>query len=126
MKIWRSYGSGHSARLTIVGEFKSVEDAELEREALEDFVSAELKKRYPNVEAFKHAWSGRFGNIILDSMIAPNESEYVLGVDWEPDVVRRGTTVEVSGMQTPLLNGIVKLMLLKYPTEIKITGETGP
>jgi hypothetical protein len=125
MKIWRSYGSGHSARLSIVGEFKTAEDAELVKQIVEDFVSAELKKRYPNAEAFKHAWSERFGNIVLSSL-APDESEYFLGVDWEPDVVRKGTTVEVAYMQTTSLNGIIKLMLLKYPTEIKITGETGP
>lgn len=125
MKIWRSYGSGHSARLSIVGEFKNVEDAEFERQVLEDFVSADVKKRYPGINGFRNAWYPQFGDIIMSSL-APDENEYVLGVDWEPDVVRRGTTVEISGMQTTALNGIIKLMLLKYPTEIKITGETGP
>ena len=125
MKIWRSYGSGHSARLSIVGEFKNAEDAELVKEVLKDFVSAEVEKRYPDIDGFRNAWHEKFGNIILSSL-APDESEYFLGVDWAPEVVRRGTTVEVSGMQTTALNGIIKLMLLKYPAEIKITGETGP
>jgi hypothetical protein len=125
MKIWRSYGSGHSARLSIVGEFKSVEDAELMKEVLKDFVSAEVKKRYTDIDGFRDAWFPKFGNIIMSSL-APDENEYFLGVDWEPDVSRTGTTVEVAGMQTTALNGIIKLMLLKYPTEIKITGETGP
>lgn len=125
MKIWRSYGSGHSAHLSIVGEFKSVEDAESMRQILEDFVSAELENRYPNVEAFRAAWRSRFGDIVM-TPLAPSQSEYVLGIESPPDVVRRGTTVEVSDMNSTELNGIVKLMLLKYPTEIKITGETGP
>jgi hypothetical protein len=125
MKIWRSYGSGHSARLTIVGEFKNVKDAELERQILEDYVNAELENRYPNAEAFRQAWHPQFGNIIL-SPLAPGESEYSLGIEYAPKVVRRGTTVEVSSMSTTALNGIIKLMLLKYPTEIKVTGETGP
>ena len=125
MKIWRSYGSGHSARLAIVGEFKTAEDAELIKQIVEDYVSAELEKRYPNAEAFKQAWQGQFGNIILSSL-APDESEYFLGIEYAPDVVRKGTAVEVAYMQTTALNGIIKLMLLKYPTEIKITGETGP
>lgn len=125
MKIWRGYGSGHSARLSIVGEFKNAEDAELVKEVVKDFVSAEVEKRYPDINGFRNAWHEKFGNIILSSL-APDESEYFLGVDWAPDVVRRGTSVEVSGMQTTALNGIIKLMLLKYPTEIKITGETGP
>lgn len=125
MKIWRSYGSGHSARLSIVGEFKNAEDAELVKEVVKDFVSAEVDKRYPDINGFRNAWYPQLGNIILSSL-APDESEYFLGVDWAPDVVRKGTTVEVSGMQTTALNGIIKLMLLKYPTEIKITGETGP
>ena len=29
MKTWRSFGSGHSAHLTVIGTFKSIEDAEL-------------------------------------------------------------------------------------------------
>ena len=125
MKIWKSYGSGHSAHLSIVGEFKSVEDAESVRQILEDFVSAELKDRYPNAEAFRHAWRSRFGDIVV-TPLAPNQNEYVLGIESPPDVVRRGTTVEVSDMNSTELNGIIKLMLLKYPTEIKVTGETGP
>lgn len=125
MKIWRSYGSGHSANLSIVGEFKSVEDAELVRQIVEDFVSAELENRYPNAEAFRHAWRSRFGGIVV-TPLAPDQSEYVLGIESPPDVVRSGTRVEVSEMNSTALNGIIKLMLLKYPTEIKITGETGP
>jgi hypothetical protein len=125
MKIWRSYGSGHSAHLSIVGEFKSVEDAESMRHILEDFVSAELEDRYPNMEAFRAAWRSRLGDIVM-TPLAPSQSEYILGIESPPDVERRGTTVEVSKMRSTALNGIVKLMLLKYPTEIKITGETGP
>lgn len=125
MKIWKSYGSGHSANLSIVGEFKSVEDAELERQILEDFVSAELEERYPNVEAFKNAWRSQFGDIIVTTL-APDQSEYSLGIESAPNVARRGAAVEVSGMETMSLNGIIKLMLLKYPTGIKITGEPGP
>ncbi|HEY0321410.1 MAG TPA: DUF6375 family protein [Pyrinomonadaceae bacterium] len=125
MKIWRSYGSGHSAHLSIVGEFKSVEDAELVRQIVEDFVSADLENRYPNAEAFRQAWRSRFGDIVA-TPLAPDQSEYFLGIESPPDVLRRGTTVEVSEMNTTALNGIIKLMLLKYPTEIKITGETGP
>ncbi len=37
MKIWRSYGSGHSAHLAIVGKFKNVGDAELAQEVIEDW-----------------------------------------------------------------------------------------
>ena len=125
MKIWRSYGSGHSARLTIVGKFKNVQDAELERQILEDYVNAELENRYPSAEAFKNAWHSQFGDLVL-TPLAPSENEYALGIEYAPDVVRKGTTVEVSSMSTTAINGIIKLMLLKYPTEIKITGETGP
>lgn len=124
MKIWRSYGSGHSARLSIVVEFKSVEDAELVKEVLKDFVSAEVEKRYPDINGFRNAWYPQLGNIILTSL-APDEGEYFLGVDWAPDVMRNGTTVEVSGMQTTALNGIIKLMLLKYPPASGTGSATG-
>ena len=125
MKIWRSFGSGHSARLSIVGEFKTVADAELMSRILEDYVNAEYEQRYPNIDAFRDAWVQEFGNIIL-SGLGPNENEFFLGIDDSPDVVRRGTTVEVSGMRTAEIGGIIKLMLLKFPGEIKVSGETGP
>jgi hypothetical protein len=125
MKIWRSYGSGHSARLSIIGEFKDAGDAELMRLVLEDYVNAELEKRYPNIEAFTHAWRSRFGDIIA-SGLGPSQNEFFLGIESAPHIVRSGSTVEVSEMQTAEIGGIIKLMLLKYPTEIKVTGETGP
>jgi hypothetical protein len=40
MKIWQSYGSGHLARISVVGRFKTIESAALAERALQDFVNA--------------------------------------------------------------------------------------
>lgn len=95
------------------------------RLVLEDYVNAELEQRYPDIEAFKRAWGPKFGKII-ETSLAPNENEFFLGIESAPDIVRTGSVVEISEMQTAEIGGILKLMLLKYPTEIKVTGETGP
>ncbi|HXG19411.1 MAG TPA: DUF6375 family protein [Methylomirabilota bacterium] len=120
MKIWRSYGSGHSARLTVVGEFTTVEDASLIEQVVEDFVNAEWEGRYPDVRAFIKAWSSRLRGV---EMLGPNQSEFQMGIDNSADVARSGTRVEVSRIRTAEIGGIIKLMLMKDPTEIKVTGK---
>ncbi len=35
MKIWRSYGSAHSAQITVVGTFANLDDAAFAREIVE-------------------------------------------------------------------------------------------
>src|ERR1051326_6983632 len=47
VKIWRNYGSAHSAHLSVVASFKKVEDAKLAREVMDDFL------RYVWLEADK-------------------------------------------------------------------------
>lgn len=41
----------------MIGEFKTLEDAELARRAVEDFVNAAWEERYPDAAAFAKAWS---------------------------------------------------------------------
>lgn len=123
MKIWRSYGSGHSARLAVVGEFTTVEDAVLIEQVVEDFVNAQWEERYPDVRAFANAWSSRLSGV---EVLGPNQAEFQMGLDNSADVVRSGTRVEVSHIRTAEIGGIIKLMLIKEPTEITVRGKTGP
>jgi Family of unknown function (DUF6375) len=123
MKIWRSYGSAHSADLTIVGEFSNVDDAEFAREIVEDFVNAQWGEHYPDNAAFIAAWKGRLPAL---PYLGPHQSEFEMGIDHDCDVMRNARTVTVSDIRSGEIGGIVKLLLLKNPTQIKITGRTGP
>ena len=123
MKIWHSYGSGHSARLTVVGEFKTVDDAKIAEQVVEDFVNGAWEERYPDVAAFHAAWKDRLGGI---QFLGPNQTEFDMGIDNGCDVARDGTTLTVSHIRSAEIGGIIKLMLLKDSAEIKVTGRTGP
>jgi hypothetical protein len=122
MKIWKSFGSGHSAHLTVIGTFKNIDDAQLAKEVVEDFVNAAWEERYQNVEAFLQAWETRLPAVTL---LGPTAANFDMGIDNPCDVDRDEQTVTVSRIRTTEIGGIIRLMLLKYPTEIKITGITG-
>ena len=121
MKIWRSFGSGHSAHLTVIGTFKSIDDAQLAEAVVEDFVNAE-SGRYPDLQAFQQAWEERLPAVVI---LGPTASNFNMGLDNPCEVEREDKTVKVSAIRSTEIGGIIRLMLLKYPTEIKITGITG-
>jgi hypothetical protein len=123
MKIWRSYGSGHSAHLAVVGEFKNVGDAELAREVVEDFVNALWEERYKDLRQFLDAWKGRIHAI---EFLGPTPDDMMGGLDNGCDVTREGTTVSVTGIRSNEIGGIIKLMLLKDAEPITVNGRTGP
>ncbi len=128
MKIWKGFGSGHSARLTIVGEFTSVEDAELMRELVDDFVNGIQNEKYQTMEEFWNAWDknrvGDFAGMIR--WLGANKDDFEMGLDDTVDVERSEKTVTVSGFRTNAVGGVIKLMLCKYPTSVTVTGKTGP
>ena len=59
------------------------------------------------------------------TILGPTASNFDMGIDNPCDVERDEQTVTVSGIRSTEIGGIIRLMLLKYPTEIKITGITG-
>jgi hypothetical protein len=119
MKIWRSYGSAHSAQITVVGTFANLDDAAFAREIVEDFVNGEWEQRYPDSAAFIAAWKERLPTLPL---LAPRDPEFAMGIDSPCPVEQEQETVTVSDIKTGDIGGIIKLLLLKNPTEIKITG----
>ena len=122
MKIWKSYGSAHSAHLTVVGEFANVADANFAREIVEDFVNAQWEQRYPDNAAFIEAWKERLPAL---PFFGPTQPDFEMGMIDEPcEVGQQKQTVTVSHIRSPDIGGIVKLMFLKHPTEVKITGIT--
>ena len=123
MKIWQCFGSGHSANLTVVGEFANIGDAKFAKELVEDFVNAAWEERYPDNAEFCKAWKDRLGGV---EFLGPNQLDFDMGIDNGCDVERAATTVTVSRIRSAQIGGIIKLMLLKDSTEIKVTGTTGP
>lgn len=119
MKIWRSYGSAHSAQLTVVGTFANPEDAAFAREIVEDFVNGEWERRYPDHAAFIAAWKDRLPTLPL---LPLRQYEFEMGTDSPYIVQQEEQTVTISEIKSGEIGGIVKLLLLKNPTEIKITG----
>lgn len=123
MKVWRSFGSAHSADLCVVGEFSTNDDAQLIEQAVEDFVNAAWEERYPDVRAFGKAWETKLGGT---EWLGPNQADFDMGLNDPCKVGRQGKTVKVSGITCANIGGIIKLMLLKSPSEVKVTGRTGP
>jgi hypothetical protein len=122
MKIWKSYGSAHSTHLTIVGEFANLKDAEFAREIVEDFVNAMWEQRYPDNAAFIAAWKERLPAL---PFFGPNQVDFEMGLIDEPcEIEQQKQTVTVSRIRSADIGGIVKLMFLKRPTEVKISGIT--
>jgi hypothetical protein len=135
MKTWKSFGSAHSASLTVIGEFNTVEDAKLAKDVLEDFVNAAGKVSYPDVRKFIRAWWHRRklikawkDRLPFVDVRGPTQAEFDMGINIGCAVGLVGTTVTVtaSHIRTAEIHGIIKLMLLNSPTEIRIPGRTRP
>ena len=123
MKIWRAFGSAHSAELTVIGEFKDANDAQVAEQVVEDFVNACWEDRYPDVKAFINAWKTRLPSV---EVLGPRQSEFDMGIESSCTVRRDGNMVTVSDISTAEIGGIIKLMLLKDSKEVKVLGRTGP
>jgi hypothetical protein len=122
MKIWKSFGSAHSAHLTVVGTFSTVGDAETAKQLIESFLGVSWGEEH-TVQEFFEMWEGKEPGV---RYYGPREAEFQLGIDNDPDVTRTGTTVAVRQIRSVEIGGFVKLMMLKSATEVKVTGEVGP
>jgi hypothetical protein len=119
MKIWRGFGSAHSSQLTVIGQFKNVNDAQLAEQVVEDFVNASWEERYPDVKTFIKAWQTRVPYVIY-----LNQGDFAMGIQKSCSVKRSDNILSVSDISSPEIGGIIKLMLTGGPIEVKITGTT--
>jgi hypothetical protein len=109
MKIWKEFGSSHSGNVSVIGTFTKNEDAEKAFEMVKDFTLGAWEERHASVKEFLELWSEKFHSDLKYSSI--NESDYVLGVDNEPDVELAGNKIRISRIRSTNVGGIVKLML---------------
>jgi hypothetical protein len=122
MKIWRSYGSAHSANITVIGTFARVEDADVARQLVESFLRVDWGDEI-TVEEWFEEWKPKVPEV---QYYGPSRSDFELGIDNEPDISRRGTTVEIGRIRSTQISGFVKLFMLKGATEVRVTGRVGP
>jgi hypothetical protein len=124
MKIWRGYGSGHSAHLSIIATFKDVKHAQLAREVIDDFLRYVWTEADTlDVGAFYQNWKQRLGGV---ETLGPRREEFQMGIDDAFDVDLDGTAVSISHIRSAEIGGIIKLLLLAEPLETTVLGETGP
>lgn len=119
MKIWNSFGSAHSSNITIIGEFKEGTEIDLAERIIEDFANAYIENRYKTVLDFCKAWRERTNSDIIPN--CPLEGEFQTGIDDPCKVAKDEKRITVSKFSTNNIGGIIKLMLMFDPIEIKIT-----
>ena len=122
MKVWRSYGSAHSANITVIGTFSRVEDAEVAKQLVESFLRVDWGDEI-TVEEWFEEWKPKVPEV---QYYGPSRSDFELAIDAEPDVSRRGMTVEVGGIRSTQIGGFVKLFMLKDASEVRVSGKVGP
>jgi len=123
VKIWNSFGSAHSANLTIIGEFKKGTNIDLAERIIRDFVNFDYEKRYENINEFYDAWESE---CIPIRVLGPNQCDFQIGVEYPGNVDKENEKITVSEIRDCNIGGIIKIMLLYNPIEIKVTGQTGP
>ena len=109
MKIWKEFGSSHSANVSVIGTFTNNEDANNAFEMVKDFALGEWEQRYASVQEFLEIWSEKFHPGLKNSSI--NAYDYSLGVDNDPDVEIVGNKIRISRIRSHNVGGIIKLML---------------
>lgn len=115
MKIWKSFGSAHSANITIIGEFEEGEELVVAEKLIKDLEFAD--SRYKDVLEFINAWKAACPSIMYSCL---SQDDFETGINDSYDVQREGGKITVSGFSTRNIGGIVKLMLVHQPKEIKI------
>jgi len=119
MKIWQEFGSSHSGNVTVIGTFASPEKAQEAYEIIDDFVRAFWEERYSSVNEFKSRWRDRVPNI---EYLGPNQDDFEIGIDNDPDVRIDENKVIVSSLRSENVHGIIKLLFRKAMEKIEISG----
>jgi Family of unknown function (DUF6375) len=114
MKIWRGYGSDHSANLVMIGEFKTEEDAHRVYELID--VVSRIAQSDSEKGVFEH-WSkneqlseetaNRLRELELFSLSPSDVSDFAF---WNPSIEKVGKTLCFRSDDVEI-GGFVKLMV---------------
>lgn len=116
MRVWKSFGSAHSSNISIIGVFNEGPELDIAEKIIKDFEFAD--SRYKDVHAFCGAWEAACPS--LKFMPPPCEDDFSTGINDSYNVKRENGKITVSHFSTPNIGGIIKLMLMYNPIEIKI------
>lgn len=117
MKIWRAFGSAHSARLTIVGKFEDVDTAELARRILEDFGTGE----HEDAQAFNVSWKDALP--ILAQGFGLRDGDMETGQNDSYRIEREGETVTVSNFSGDNTSGLMRILLAAGSEDVRVSGQ---
>jgi hypothetical protein len=121
MKVWKEFGSSHSANVSIIGEFENRGRAEEAYRLIEDFTRGFWEGRYPDVDSFKEAWAAREPDV---RHVDVTQMDYEIGLDENPEVEIRDNNVLVSHLRTDNVAGIVKIFFYKGMAKTTITDHS--
>jgi hypothetical protein len=107
MKIWKEFGSSHSANITIIGEFEDEKSAKIAFDAVEDIVNGSWEERHESGEKLTQHWRDKG----IKNFPYISEEEYELGLENNADVDMDGKVVKISRFYTYNVNGILKVIL---------------
>jgi hypothetical protein len=119
MKIWTEIGSSHSGNVTVVGTFKTEQDATKAFDIIDDFARASWEQRYPNAAAFRQAWESRIPDV---KILGPNDADFETGIDNDPDAIHNDDQVTVTSFRSDNVGGFVKILFMLGMEKIEISG----
>ena len=125
MKIWKEFGSSHSANVTIVGKFSDVKKAALLEEAIRDLCeNFDIRECQENAEspsqAFKRKWEEKI------TIYGFTDDDVDIGSQTNTAVNLQGDKLTVQPGDSSNIYGIIKLLMYNEATEIKMTGPFHP
>lgn len=118
MKIWKEFGSSHSAHICIISEFKSAQEAENVKLLIEDFILAQWESRFNNLEEFLEKWKITDSNI---TYIGLTDREFQIGFDNSPDIYISNNEIIIKNYSDTNLGGLIKILIHKSAKRIEIT-----
>lgn len=117
MKIWKEFGSSHSADITIVGEFENQKDAAIALPMIQDLIFGH-ENGIKDMKEFHEKWKN---NLNVHGLYLYNH-EFNDDPDVTANIDINGENLTVKGYRSSIFEGIIKIMFMCKSKNIQITG----
>lgn len=107
MKIWKQFNSSHSLDISVIGTFRSTENAEAAFDIVEDFTLGSWQTRYETIAEFNQAWIAKLDKNLRYSGITDEELD--MGIDAYPDITIDENKISIEHLRTDRVSGLIKL-----------------
>jgi hypothetical protein len=120
MKVWKEFGTSHSANVTIIGQFEMQSDAAIVYPMIKDLIFGHEN----GVESLKHFYEKWENNMPKQVGISVHlyEHEFNEDSDATASVEIKDNKIIVGNYRSSIFEGIVKLMFMFKVKNIQITG----